>query len=81
MTAPRQDTAHAGGCTKRTYASRAQALLALDRIQSISARTSILEHSSKQARKIRRSRREHPTGPKRAYLCAHCGAYHLTSQE
>lgn len=72
-------TYHAGGCTKRAYPSRAQALLDIDRIR-LSSAEHIRRNAGKKRRKIERSRRQHPGLPQRAYACPHCGAWHLTSQ-
>ena len=80
MTAPRMETAHAGGCVKRTYESRAKALLDLDRIHRVAHQEHKVSRPGKKQRKIERARRVHTTLPQRAYVCQNCGLWHLTSQ-
>ena len=80
MTAPRLETAHAGGCVKIAYPSRAHALLDMDRI----ARTQRNAHGEAKRGKLgrvhRRKNRQHTRPVCRAYECRQCGAWHLTSQ-
>lgn len=81
MTAPRMETAHAGGCVKRSYESRAKALLDLDRIRLVAHQEHKVSRPGKRQRTIERTRRAHPTLPQRAYVCPSCGCWHLTSQD
>lgn len=80
MTAPNWQPAHAGGCSKRSFNSRAQALLELDRIRAEIARP-LRASLGKKAKRYARARRTHPDGPTRVYVCPNCGQWHLTSQE
>lgn len=81
MSATVLETAHAGGCWKKAYPSRAHALLDLDRIRGTHAQFATLRQPGKNNRKHRRLTRAHPTMPCRAYRCPSCEQWHLTSQE
>jgi hypothetical protein len=71
---------HHAGCTKRAYASRAQALLDMDRIREVCHRNESKLPAGKKGKLARRGRRVHPVVVQRAYPCPHCGCWHLTSQ-
>jgi hypothetical protein len=68
MSAPQTETAHFGGCWKKTYPSRAQ------------ARYGDARMPGKNSKRHRRLRRVHPELPCRAYVCPNCAQWHLTSQ-